>query len=73
MAARGGGVRRKAPGEAQRNLKSWDVKLSWGQLSKEFKELVSKTKLVNSFQRNLMIWGVKLNDGSFTVPWNLCK
>ena len=34
MAARGGGVRRKAPCMAQTNLKSWGVKWSWGVIFK---------------------------------------
>ena len=30
MAARGGGVRRKAPGKAQRNFRSCEVNVNWG-------------------------------------------
>ena len=39
MAARGGGVRRKAHGKAQRNFNSWGVKWNWGLFVKTIKEL----------------------------------
>ena len=45
MAARCGGVRRKAPGKAQRNLKCWEVKLSWGVIVREFHELGNNMEL----------------------------